>query len=81
VLTDQSAVLKLPVAIDAHSTIAGSVIFYLDDELVGQGRIDDFKLVFTDTHDETAFLEPVIIRDLVDEEEAENTKIRNQTSI
>jgi hypothetical protein len=64
--------LRLPVRIETHGSIAGSVVFYLDDALVERSRIDDFKLLITDTHDETASLEPVIIRDLIDAEEAEN---------
>lgn len=63
--------LRLPVRIDAHGSIVGSVMFDLDDALVERTRIDDFKLLITDSHNETTLLEPVIIRDLIDAKEIE----------
>lgn len=72
IFEDQTPLFRIPVGIEAHGSIAGSVLFYLDDGLVDRGRIDDFKLLITDTHDETTSLEPVIIRDLVDAKETEN---------
>jgi hypothetical protein len=65
--------LRLPLLIEAHGSVAGSVIFYLDDALVERTRIDNFKLLITDSHDETTRLEPVIIRDLIDAKQIETT--------
>jgi hypothetical protein len=81
VLTDKSDALILPATIPAHGTIAGSVVFYLDEQLVSRWRIDDFRILITDAHEEIAVLEPVIIRDLIDEEEVDNTKSRDKVSI
>jgi hypothetical protein len=72
-LTEKAEALIVPTTIPSHGTIAGSVVFYLDEQLVNRGRIDDFKLLITDAHDETSFLEPVGIRDLIDEDEAETS--------
>jgi hypothetical protein len=69
--------LITPATIPAHGTIAGSVVFYLDAQLVSRGRIDDFRILITDAHEEIAALEPVIIRDLIDEEEVADAKSHN----
>lgn len=61
--------LHLPLTIEAHGSVAGSVMFCLDDELVNRKRIDDLKLLITDSHEQTTRLEPAIIRDLIDAKE------------
>lgn len=81
VFTDNADTLITPATIPAHGTIAGSIVFYLDEQLVSRGRIDDFRILITDVHEEIAALEPVIIRDLIDEEEVDNAKSQNKLSI
>jgi hypothetical protein len=66
---DSASILHLPARIDAHQTLAGWLVFRVADDLLATGQIEDYCILFTDTHDAATTLEPVIVRDLIDEEE------------
>lgn len=59
----------IPNPIGAHQTIAGWVFFNIDNTLITDFDIDSYKLVITDSHDVSCHLEPIIVREFVDEKE------------
>ena len=58
-----------PQNIGAHQTIAGWVFFELDELLLDGVLIDSYEIRFTDSHGLQSKLEPIIIREVVDEKE------------
>lgn len=59
----------IPESIGAHQTIAGWVFFKIDNTLITDFDIDSYKLVITDSHDISTHLEPIVVREFVDEKE------------
>ncbi len=61
-------VLLPPIRIDAHQTIAGWVLFELNEVLFVDCKVDSYTLLFQDSHGVMVKLEHAIIRELADEE-------------
>jgi hypothetical protein len=64
--TDASALLQAPLKVDAHQTVAGWLPFRVSYDLLGDGSIEDYALVATDTHGNRAAKETVIVREVMD---------------
>jgi len=60
-------ILVPPVRIDAHQTLAGWVMFEVNNSLLGESRVDSYSLLITDSHGATAKIEHAIVRELADE--------------
>lgn len=65
----QGAVLQAPLKVDAHQTIAGWVPFRVKYDLIGEGLIEDYVIVATDTHGNKALRETVLVREMFHVEE------------
>jgi hypothetical protein len=59
--------LPIPLRIDAHQTIAGWVYFGVKEELFSGSAVDKFAIILTDSHDIVSTVEPIIVRELIDE--------------
>lgn len=59
--------LPIPLRIDAHQTIAGRVYFGIKEELLSGSAVDKFTIILTDSHDIFSTVEPIIVRELIDE--------------
>lgn len=59
--------LIVPKPINAHQTIAGWAFFEIDDSLLGDVDIDRYEIRFFDSHENISSLEPIILREIVDE--------------
>ena len=64
--TDASALLQPPLEVDAHQTVAGWLPFRVSYDLLGDGSIEDYVLVATDTHGNRSTKETVIVREVMD---------------
>jgi len=62
-----TATLPVPLRIDAHQTIAGWVYFGIKEELFSGSAVDKFIIILTDSHDVVSTVEPIIVRELIDE--------------
>lgn len=58
---------NLPERLSAHDTIAGWAIFELDDSLSEDVDVEGYQIRFVDSHRIECSLEPVILREIVDE--------------
>lgn len=56
-------------SIGAHQMIAGWAFFNIDNRLLIDFDIDSYKIVITDSHGVLNHLEPIIVREFVDEKE------------
>jgi hypothetical protein len=61
------ATLPIPLRIDAHQTIAGWVCFGIKEQLFSGSAVDKFTIIVTDSHNIVSTVEPIIVRELVDE--------------
>src|SRR5260370_42142936 len=68
----QIKAIEPPVRIDAHQSIACAALFEIDNQLIQDGTIDIFTLLFQDSHGETLRLEKVILREVVNEKATSN---------
>jgi len=59
--------LTPPVRIDAHQTVAGWLLFEFKDAVIGDGRIDSYCILLTDSHGSVTTSEHSIVRELADE--------------
>lgn len=64
---DSASPFNLPARLSAHDTIAGWAMFELDDSLSGEVDVEGYEIRFLDSHDIECSLEPVILREIVDE--------------
>lgn len=64
---DSASPFNLPGRLSAHDTIAGWAMFKLDDSLSGEVDVEGYEIRFLDSHDIECSLEPVILREIVDE--------------
>ena len=62
-----ATILSPPLRIDAHQTIAGWVLFEVGDVLIGNGKIDDYAILVSDSHGQACRVEQAIVRELADE--------------
>ena len=60
---------SVPERIDAHQTIAGWAFFKIDKTLITGFDINSYKLIIIDSHDVESHLEPILVREFVDEGE------------
>ena len=60
---------SVPERIDAHQTIAGWAFFKIDKTLTTDFDINSYKLIIIDSHDVESHLEPIVVREFVDEKE------------
>jgi hypothetical protein len=63
-----AAVFSLPARIDAHQTVAGWLLFAVDNELISGRTIDSHKIILEDSHGVSAQTEPIVVRDWTNEE-------------
>ena len=64
---DGARPLGIPHGVGAHDTIAGWAMFELDHALIGEVDLEGYKICFLDTHGVECTLEPIIIREIVNE--------------
>jgi hypothetical protein len=57
----------IPTHINAHGTIAGWAFFEIDDSIVRDVNIDRYEIRFVDAHGEESNMEPIILREIMDE--------------
>lgn len=63
----QATVFSLPVRIDAHQTVSGSLLFALDSDVIRRGTIDTHSLILEDTHGVSTNTNPITVREWTDE--------------
>lgn len=66
---DSASPFNLPERLSAHDTIAGWAVFELSDSLSGEIDVEGYEIRFLDSHGIECSLEPVILREIVDEPE------------
>jgi hypothetical protein len=60
-------VFSLPARIDAHQTVAGWLLFSLNNSVISGRTIDAHRIILEDSHGAPTETEPVLIRDWMDE--------------
>jgi hypothetical protein len=66
---DSSSRLEMPIRVDAHHTVAGSLFFRMKEALLGECTVDTYAIVATDSHGERASIETALVQDIVHEAE------------
>lgn len=57
----------IPTHIKAHGTIAGWAFFEIDDSILRDVNIDRYEIRFVDAHGKESNIEPIILREIMDE--------------
>lgn len=60
--------ITIPIHINAHGTIAGWAFFEIDNSLLKQATINKYEIRFLDAHGKESSIEPIILREIFDEE-------------
>lgn len=63
----QGETLSIPASISAHHTVSGWLRFYMPASMLDEIEIETHRLIFTDTHLETASITPNLLREYRDE--------------
>jgi hypothetical protein len=58
----------IPTNINAHGTIAGWAFFKIDNSILRDVIIDKYEIRFLDAHGKESSVEPIILREIIDEE-------------
>lgn len=66
VLVDTKPII-IPTHINAHGTIAGWAFFEIDDSILRDVNIDKYEIRFIDAHGKESNIEPIILREIMDE--------------
>jgi hypothetical protein len=56
-------VFSLPARIDAHQTVAGWLVFSLDERVIAGRTIDAHRIILEDSHGAYTETEPILVRD------------------
>lgn len=71
--------LTPPVRVNAHGTVAGWVFFGLTQAIIGDGVIEGYKVLLTDSHGAVSQVAPIIMRELADAPSLDGDHIQNET--
>ena len=69
-------IFSLPMRVDAHQTVAGWLLFALDNAQICGRNIDTHRIILEDSHGFQAETEPILVADLTNE----TPQSRNQSS-
>lgn len=61
--------LSPPIRLDAHQTVEGRIYFQVNESLLNDAIPEGYVIVATDSHGYQSSVEPVIVREIVDETE------------
>ena len=62
-VSGRATVFALPARVDAHQTVAGWLVFSLDNTIIAGKTVDTHRILLLDSHGVITQTEPVMVRD------------------